>query len=384
MTENNQVDFDRSLLPRQNSHFIGHQNAEYLIKMAFDNNRMPHAWLISGPKGVGKATLAFRFARYVLSNGENKFTEKLPSGLFSDKLIEVEKGNDLDEGPLYISPNDPVFKRIANGGHADFMYVERTINEKTGKLRSEIVVDDVRPIGSFFHFTAGEGGWRIVVIDCADEMNIHAANAVLKVLEEPPPKALLLLVCHNPGQLLGTIRSRCRMLALQPLKKEIVSLLVRKWFPELEDDLVDPLIALANGSPGRAYNLGNGIGLEVYQDMMALLGTLPSLDVEALHSFSEKLIKNKEDDLFRMIFELLLWWISRVIVSIGIDDSKFENLTKFEKNLMNQIGNSVGLDRWFRLWEKVNFLLKKSDQTNLDRKQVVLNVFLAIENTVRL
>ncbi len=150
---------------------------------------MHHAWLITGAPGVGKATLAYRFARRLLAG--------------------VQPGD-----TLAVDPASPVFRRVAVGSHADLLTVEREWDDKKSRLRGEIVVDDARAISAFLRLTPAEGGWRVVVIDGAEHMNRNAANAVLKMLEEPPPRAVLLLTCAAPGRLLPTIRSRCRRLAL--------------------------------------------------------------------------------------------------------------------------------------------------------------------------
>ncbi len=374
--------------PRENPHLRGHEDAEGVLRAAFDGGRLAHAWLISGAQGIGKATLAYRFARYFLSDGGAAAPDtesQAAAGLFGEELLADDGADDPGEeaGPLYLPPSHPVFKRVAGGGHTDLLSVERTINQKTGKMRTEIVVDDVRSVGDFFHLTAGEGGWRVVIIDCADEMNVHAANAVLKILEEPPPKALLLLVSHNPGRLLPTIRSRCRKLSLQPLAGEGVAKLVRSWRPDLEED-AQALATLADGSPGRALALAGEGGLELYRDMMALLETLPRLDVAALHALSGRLGKSGAEGAFRTASGLLRWWLARMILAAGGGGRhRVADMSGPEKALMDRLGGVVSLDRWFEVWEKINRLLSKTEQINLDRKQVVLNVFLALENAVR-
>ncbi|MBC8337554.1 MAG: DNA polymerase III subunit delta' [Rhodospirillales bacterium] len=380
--------------PRENPDLHGHDGAEHLLRDSFDAGRLAHAWLISGPEGIGKATLAYRFARYVLSGG-NAAPEAEASagaGLFGDDLLPADIPDSQEEqGPLYVPPHHPVFKRVASGGHSDLMSVERTVNEKTGKLRTEIVVDDIRLVGNFFHHTAGEGGWRVVVIDCADEMNVNAANAVLKVLEEPPAKALLLLVSHNPGRLLPTIRSRCRKLALQPLGVDSVAALLGHWRPELDVQDTRSLAALADGSPGRALALAGEGGLELYRDMLALLETLPRLDVPALHAFGGRLAKSGADEAFHTASGLLRWWLARMILNAATGGGRetqagggrMTQAGSAEQALMDRLCAVVNLDRWFEVWEKINHLLSRADQVNLDRKQVVLNVFLTLEDAVR-
>ena len=173
------------LEPRENPELLGHANAERELRAAWDSGRLPHGWLICGPRGIGKATLAFRFARFVLSGG---------GGVESETLA-------IDE-------TNPIFRRVASGGHTDLMTLERAYDEKEQRRRGVIVVDDVRAAGRFLSLTAGEGDWRVVVVDAADEMNANASNALLKILEEPPARTLMLLVCHAPGRLPATIRSR--------------------------------------------------------------------------------------------------------------------------------------------------------------------------------
>ncbi len=370
--------------PRENPDLRGHDEAEHTLKQAFEGGRLAHAWLLSGPEGIGKATLAYRFARYVLANGGEG------AGLFADGpgllegLDDPSGGASAGADSLYISPEHPVFRRVASGGHVDLKSVVRTISEKTGKMRTEIVVDDVRAVGDFFHHTAGEGGWRVVVVDCADEMNTNAANALLKVLEEPPPRGLLMLVSHNPGRLLATIRSRCRKLSLQPLPDDAVATLVKAHRPDLDAGDASVLAHLADGSPGRALGLAAEGGLDLYQDMMGLLETLPRLDAGALHAFGARLGKTGADDAFRTASGLLRWWLARLILAAaGGPRRGGGRLGAGEEALMGRLAGAASLDRWLEVWEKINRLLVKTDPINLSRKQVVLNVFLTLENAVR-
>ena len=177
-------------VPRENPHLVGHELAAGALVEAWGSGRLAHAWLIAGPRGIGKATLAYRFARFVLAGGEGG-------------------GND----GLAMAPEHPVFQRAAAGGHSDLAVIERGLGDR-GRLRAEIVVDDVRKANAFLSLTAGEGGWRVVIVDAADEMNRNAANALLKRLEEPPSRVLFLLVSHAPSRMPATLRSRCRLLSL--------------------------------------------------------------------------------------------------------------------------------------------------------------------------
>src|ERR1700737_4487361 len=171
--------------PRANPILLGHQAAERTLLDAMHQGRMHHAWLITGPEGIGKATLAFRFARRLLAGQEGT----------ADSLA--------------LDPTHPVFRRVVAGGHADLKTVERAIDEKTKRLKRDIAVKDVREINGFMALTPAEGGWRVAIVDGAEDLNQNSANALLKILEEPPSRAVLILVCSATGRLLPTIRSRC-------------------------------------------------------------------------------------------------------------------------------------------------------------------------------
>src|SRR5690606_21066232 len=232
--------------PRLTSDLIGQAEAEKQLIRAVESGRMPHAWLITGPRGIGKATLAYRFARFVIAGGGG-------AGGLSGVAPES----------LAIPPNHPVFRRIAAGGHADLLTLAPgMIHPDNGKVTQEIVVDHVRRATEFLLMTAAEGGWRVVIVDEAETMNRNAANALLKVLEEPPPRCLILLASGSPGRLLPTIRSRCRMLALRALEDAHVSSLLARYRPDLGSGERAALIGLAKGSIGRALELADHGGVE--------------------------------------------------------------------------------------------------------------------------
>ena len=359
--------------PRTNPLLQGHDEAQKALLEAYYSERMHHAWLITGPKGIGKATLAYRFARFVLSQGP---VNAGPS-LFGDALPAVRAEN------LDVSPEHPVFKRIAAGAHADLLGIERRINEKTGKLKTVIDVDSVREVGHMMTQTAAEGGWRVVIIDAADEMNPNAANAVLKVLEEPPRNALLLLVSHNPGRLLPTIRSRCRTLQLRPLTPEWVVELTGIYAPQVSTEDAMHLAELSDGSIGRALGLVAEGGLELYNELMSLLHTLPRLDVKALHALADKVSRADADEAFNTVTGLLRWWLERMILIAAGKSGVSGPVKSADAGFMANLANQASLERWFFVWEKINQLVARTNGLNLDKKQVMLDVFLGLENTVR-
>jgi len=361
--------------PRANPDLIGHEAAEATLRGAYEADHLHHAWLISGPKGIGKATLAFRFARYLLSirGGD------AGGGLFGGGLGDVDgAGAGAGQG-LYVAPENPVFQRIVAGGHTDLLTIERSENDR-GVLRSEIVVDDVRRTQKFFNLTAGEGGWRIVIVDSADEMNTNAANALLKVLEEPPSQAMLLLVSHNPGRLLPTIRSRCQKLRLAGLESAAVAAHLSRWAPEISTADAHMVSVLAEGSIGRGLELIETGGVGVFGEIFDLMDALPALDVPALHGFASKCAAKKGTDTFATAADLLRWSLARLVKQAGGDTG--QDLTDREQALFARIGPAASLDRWLHVWEKVDDILASAERANLDRKQVILNAFSTVAQVV--
>src|SRR5476649_1996336 len=206
------------LLPRETSALFGHAEAESALLESYQSGRIPHAWLIGGPPGIGKATLAYRLARFVLAHAD-------------PRLPAVQKATSLA-----IDADNPVARRIAAQAQGDLLVLERVINEQTEKLYTVIRVDDVRRAVPFFGSTAGEGGWRITIVDAVDDLQREGANALLKVLEEPPARTLLLLISSAPGRELPTIRSRCRRLLLRPLSADDVARAVAQATGRNADD----------------------------------------------------------------------------------------------------------------------------------------------------
>ena len=359
--------------PIENTQLQGHDEAEQVLLDTYNSGRMHHAWLISGPKGIGKATLAHRFARFVLANGKK---DAGPS-LFGDALPAV------DPTSLQVERDSLVYQRIVSGGHADMLVIERRVNEKTGKLKTVIDVDSVREVGAFMRLTPAEGGWRVVVIDSADEMNPNSANAVLKVLEEPPKNALLLLVSHNPGRLLPTIRSRCRTLKLRPLQPDLLTSLVHTYAPDVSSEDALRLAALSDGSIGHALGLVEEGGLELYAELLSLLHTLPRLDVQALHALADKVARAGADNAFRTVTGLLRWWLERMVLTAAGKSPATSGTADDEALFMAGLASQASLDRWFLVWEKINHLVACADGLNLDKKQIVLDAFLGLESTVQ-
>ena len=357
---------DSVLSPRDNPELIGQEAAEKAFLQTWRSGRLAHAWLLTGPKGIGKASFAFRVARFVLSGGGDS-----GGGLFGDAAPAET---------LHLPPEHSVFRRISSGGHADFKLIERGwSDDKQAKRKSEITVDDVRDVGSFMSLTAAEGGWRVVIVDAADEMNRNSANAILKVLEEPPKHALMLLVGHSPGRLLPTIRSRCRRLTLPPLSRDTVIELLRRHHPDMGSEELQGLAGLADGSIGRALALHEQGGMDLYGAMVGLLQGLPKLPGGALHDFAEKI--GRQADSVALFGELFSGWLAQGARRAAGGHSA--EVIGGEAELQRRLVARAGLERWTTLWERISGLFERADAINLDGKQVILNAFLAVEKTCR-
>lgn len=353
--------------PQENLTLLGHQGAEQEILKAWQSGRMHHAWLITGKRGSGKATFAYRVARFLLAQGGSG---KGGEGLFADA-----PPTSLDQ------PTDSqVVRLVAQGAHPDLRVLQREWDDKRKRRKGEIIVDSVRTIGGFLSLTAADGGWRVVIVDAADQMNRNAANAILKILEEPPKRSILLLLAHNPARLLPTIRSRCRVLKLSLLEDGVVSQLLQRYAPELSPDDAQALAYMGEGSIGRALELHAAGGLHHYQAMIALLRGLPTLDVLALHGFADNAIKGDEG--FRITTTLFLWWLGRALAAAGRGESPLE-VVPGENALIRALAVSAPLDQWVQVWEKVSRLFDRTEVVNLDKKQVLISAFGAVERLVR-
>ena len=323
--------------PRETAVLFGHEQAEEAMLSAYKSGRIAHAWLIGGPPGIGKATLAFRFARFVLAHPDPQSNE-------------VQKATSLAVDPEHV-----VARRIAAQAQGDLRLLERVINEQTGKLYTNIRVDDVRRVVSFFSGTAGEGGWRIAIVDAVDDLAREGANALLKVLEEPPARTLLLLVSHSPGRELPTIRSRCRRLLLRPLTQEAVAqALAAAMGRDAEDTEIREAAAASDGSVSRALALIDGPGLALRQRVLDVIRQLPNPDQRALHALADAL-GGTDPQTLAAFMDLVNGWLSE---RVGNGDDHARRLARVAET-----------------WDKVNRYAREVDAYNLERKPFVFSVF---------
>ena len=323
--------------PRETTVLHGQAEAERALLEAYRGRRFHHAWLIAGPAGIGKATLAYRMARFVLAHPD-------------PRTPAVQRATSLQ-----VDADHPVARRIAAQAHGDLLVLERTINEKTNKLRQDIQVDDVRRTVTFFGSTAGEGGWRVAIVDAVDELNREGANALLKVLEEPPRRAVLLLVSHSAARVLPTIRSRCRLLALRPLlTTEVARAAATAIGEDAEAANIKAAAAVADGSVRRALALLDGEALDLRSRITALLEQLPAVDPRALHALGDRLYGSDPATLAAFVDTVNAWLSARL--SSGEPDR-------------------ARIARVAEVWERVNCSARDVETFNLERKPLVFNVF---------
>jgi DNA polymerase-3 subunit delta' len=324
--------------PRETMSLFGHREAELALLHAYQSGRIPHAWLIGGAQGIGKATLAYRMARFVLAHRDAQASQ-----------VQAAE-------TLAIDPAHPVARHVAAGAHGGLLTLERTLNDK-GVLRTVITVDETRETISFFGSTAAVEGWRVCIVDTVDELNANAANALLKVLEEPPRQSLFLLVSHAPARVLPTIQSRCRKLPLRPLAAEDV---VRATAQAAQIPPDDPALAeaaaAAEGSVARALTLLGGDALKMQQRTAALLGSLPRIDLRELHALGDSLGLSDRASLAAFIDSVDRWIAER----LRADDAN---------------ANLPRLARLAEVWEKINRAARDTADYNLERKPLVFSVF---------
>ncbi len=332
-------------LPRETTALFGHSEAERALLDAYKSGRIAHSWLIGGPPGIGKATLAYRLARFVLAHPD-------------PQSPEVQNAVSLA-----VDPEHPTARRISAQAQGDLLVLERSINEQTGKLYTVIRVDDVRRTVSFFGSTAGEGGWRIAIVDAVDDLQREGANALLKILEEPPKRSLLLLVSHAPGRELPTIRSRCRRLLLRPLAtSDVVSALSESMDRDADEPDVRQAAEAAEGSVGRALGLLDGPALALRQRVLDLFAQLPDPDPRALHALGEA-IGGSDPRTLDTFMDMVNGWLS---AKLGESAQAKPHMARVAET-----------------WEKVNRAARDVETYNLERKPLVFAVFGALAEAAR-
>ncbi|MBZ4021949.1 DNA polymerase III subunit delta' [Rhodobacter sp. TJ_12] len=349
--------------PRQTLHLYGQGHAEQAFLEAFNSGRLHHAWMLTGPRGVGKATLAWRIARFLLTQPLDE-----GGGLFGTP----EPPHSLDA-----DPENPVCRRILAEAEPRVFHLKRGLNDKKTALSDEIRVEEVRKLTAFLHLSAADGGRRVVVVDAADEFTTGGANALLKLLEEPPPLVTFLLVTHQPARLLPTIRSRCRELRLTTLAPEDLALALTAAEADAGDETL-ALSALAGGSVGEAIRLLNLEGLESYAILVELFSTLPRLDRIKAWALAEGAAGKTNAARFDLILRLMDLFLSR-LARAGLTGPPEPEAAKGEAQLMARLSpNGATALKWAELHQDLGARARHGKAVNLDPAALVMDMVLAI------
>ncbi|SON55923.1 DNA polymerase III subunit gamma/tau [Hartmannibacter diazotrophicus] len=331
-------------LPREQTALFGHREAEHTLAAAYRSGRMHHAWLITGPKGIGKATLAYRMARYLLSHADpSRAPESDDLGTTFDPRVDAQ---------------------VTHGAHPNLLHLMRPLSSDGKRYMTVLSVDEVRRAAMFFGNSAGGSGYRIAIVDAADDMNPNAANALLKMLEEPPPRAVFFVLCHAPGRLLPTIRSRCRRLILSSLAAEDLHAALDHLGLAVDPSNEASLEKLAEGSVRRALECLSGNGLELAAAFDDLAANLPRIDRKALHRFAEAATGRKGRDELPLVGEFARTYLTehmRLAAEQGASAAK-------------PYADAFG---------RVERILAETEGINLDRKQAVLDIVQSLADCAR-
>jgi DNA polymerase-3 subunit delta' len=346
--------------PREVDRLFGHEAALTEFGEALHGGRLHHAWLMVGPEGVGKATLAYRFAREVLARGE--------------------------EGAPHapIDPDHPVFRKVAGLGHPNLLLIRRSWNDKTKRYSQYIGVDEVRRLRNFLGHSAGETRWRVVVVDRADDLNQNAANALLKALEEPPPRTLFLLVATAEGRIPVTIRSRCRTLRVTSLPSDELERAVRAALErdehQVDAETLSVALELSQGSVRRALELATGEGIALHRDILMAFARLPELDGPAAHKLAERLGGFGSDgERLELFLSLLLGLMERLIRQAATGEGAIGE----EKELAARLLSPATLPHWVEAWEAIGRAKADAASLNLDRSLLVLETLYRLQQAAQ-
>ena len=348
---------EKNISPKMNNFLLGHQEAENVFLNAWKNSSLHNSWLICGEKGIGKTTFAYNIIKFLLTADERKKDE------YDSIKFEV---------------NNPIVRQIEEDACYNLKLIERDFIEedkrkiikaiKEGNPLSEdelanlrksavIKIDEVRTINEFMAKTSYDNSWRIVLIDSVDDMNINSANALLKILEEPPAKSMLILISHNPDKLLPTIKSRCGRLNLKPLAKTDIEILLRRYRPNLSEPEVKKIAVMSDGSIGKALVYADNNFLKYYDDLSRIAFSGSNFKITDLLEFAE--FASEDEDNFSLAKDVILRFLA-------------ENAKGGEN-----------VEALLEIWQDSIKMFEEASGINMDKKQTIITVVYKICNVMR-
>ncbi len=348
--------------PRRTTTLYGHGGPESLLAEAVAGGRMHHGWLINGPEGVGKATLAYRLAKHLLAAPSER-----------DSLVQT----------LAVGPETRAARQVVALSHPGLLVLRRPYDSKTKKFAASIPIDEVRRLRSFLAHAADEGTWRVVIVDTADDLNINAANALLKSLEEPPTRTVFVLLTSEPGRLLPTIRSRCRTLDMSALASDDLRRAVTAAFaagdvsPPASDDW-NRLEELADGSVRRALTIASSGGVKLYERVFGLVSALPRVDWGLVHALADELAGAAAEQKFEAFFDFLTGLLARLVKARATGRGRDADVRLADKLITDH-----ALPAWAEAWTLILADKAEAMAINLDRKTLILATMARLETLAR-
>lgn len=349
------------LPPRENPELFGHAHIEQTLLSLYNKGTLPHALIFAGPMGVGKTTMAFRFARFLLSQKGDDTQDSL----FGDAPTAPTN--------MAIAADAPVFRRVASGGHPDLRTIERPIDEKKGVRKGIVDVESVRTIAPFLRMSASEGGWRIVIVDEADLMNRQSQNAILKILEEPPPQSLLILICNRLGAMIPTIRSRCRVFNFAPLDNATMTTLLKRASPQAMAGEIALLSLLSDGSMGRALHFQEEGGANMLHSILDFLTGWPKWDWAKIHPWADNISRAGEEKTYLAFTSLMEWVTASMLRAKAAPERSLPEILKTQG--IQALQDHYSLEQMIDICEKLKTHFITIENSNLDKRQGVIGAF---------
>ena len=344
-------DIAEILSPRATSQLLGHSEIEQKLLSMLEHGRFPHGLIFSGLEGVGKSVMAYRLARY----------------LFAQDAKEDDTFNMFGDAPekatsLFISPNDDVFAKVVSGGHPDLMIVERPVDEKTGLVKASVPVDEIRKIAPFMHnMPSVQNGWRIVIIDDADTMTRSSQNSLLKILEEPPEKSLLILIAHRAGALLPTIYSRCVHLPFGSIPDDVMKTALMGRCPA---DKIPLILSMSEGSLGAAHEYTDDQNADLIAKTIELLNDGQKLQWSPIQEFADMFGSKGNEDSQRIFRETMLW------IAGGLMRNRVAGF---------DVLKSQPMARKIKLYDDLKAHFDRCIIGNLDKRFMIVGAYMAFE-----